>query len=68
MNLSTRSKFLSLTALFAVAVASGEDVDLEKAVGSLIGAGKACVKLADGKGFSRGVNLYAFRRSGNLHA
>jgi ketosteroid isomerase-like protein len=51
MNLSTRSKFFSFIALLAVAAAHAEDVDLEKAVGSLIAAEKAYAKLAANKGF-----------------
>jgi ketosteroid isomerase-like protein len=51
MNLSMRPKFFSLIALLAVAGAHAEDVDLEKAVGSLIAAEKAYAKLAGEKGF-----------------
>jgi hypothetical protein len=51
MNLSMRSKFLSFIALLAVAGARAEDVDLEKAVGSLISAEKAYAELAGEKGF-----------------
>jgi ketosteroid isomerase-like protein len=51
MNLSTRSKLFSLIALLTVAAAHAEDVDLEKAVGSLIAAEKAYAKLAADKGF-----------------
>jgi ketosteroid isomerase-like protein len=51
MNLSMRSKFFSFIALLAVAGAHAEDVDLEKAVGSLIAAEKAYAKLAGEKGF-----------------
>jgi ketosteroid isomerase-like protein len=51
MNLSMRSKFFSFIALLAVAGAHAEDVDLEKAVGSLIVAEKAYAKLAGEKGF-----------------
>jgi len=51
MNLSMRSKFFSFIALLAVAGAHAEDVDLEKAVGSLIAAEKAYAKLAAEKGF-----------------
>jgi ketosteroid isomerase-like protein len=46
-----RSKFFSLIALLAVAEAHAEDVNLEKAVGSLIAAEKAYAKLAGEKGF-----------------
>jgi len=46
-----RSKFFSFIALLAVAAAQAEDVDLEKAVGSLIAAEKAYAKLAGEKGF-----------------
>jgi ketosteroid isomerase-like protein len=46
-----RSKFFSFIALLAVAGAHAEDVDLEKAVGSLIAAEKAYAKLAGEKGF-----------------
>jgi hypothetical protein len=45
------SKFLSFIALLAVAATHAEDVDLEKAVGSLIAAEKAYAKLAGEKGF-----------------
>jgi ketosteroid isomerase-like protein len=45
------SKFFSFIALLAVAGAHAEDVDLEKAVGSLIAAEKAYAKLAGEKGF-----------------
>ena len=51
MNLSMRSKFFSFIALPAVAGAHAEDVDLEKAVGSLIAAEKAYAKLAAEKRF-----------------
>ena len=51
MNLSMRSKFFSFIALLAVAAAHAEDIDLEKAVGSLIAAEKAYAKLAADKGF-----------------
>src|SRR6266576_1894790 len=51
MNLSMRPKFFSLIALLAVAGAHAKDVDLEKAVGSLIAAEKAYAKLAGEKGF-----------------
>src|ERR1700758_748982 len=50
VNLSMRSNFFSLIALLAVA-AHAEDLDLEKAVGSLIAAEKAYPKLADEEGF-----------------
>jgi ketosteroid isomerase-like protein len=46
-----RSKFFSFIALLAVAAAHAEDIDLEKAVGSLIAAEKAYAKLAADKGF-----------------
>jgi ketosteroid isomerase-like protein len=46
-----RSKFLSFIALLIVAGAQAEDVDLEKAAGSLIAAEKAYAKLAGEKGF-----------------
>jgi ketosteroid isomerase-like protein len=46
-----RSKFFSFIALLAVAAAHAEDVDLEKAVGSVIAAEKAYAKLATDKGF-----------------
>ncbi len=46
-----RSKFFSFIALLAVAEAHAADVDLEKAVGSLIAAEKAYAKLAGEKGF-----------------
>jgi ketosteroid isomerase-like protein len=46
-----RSKFFPFIALLAVAGAHAEDVDLEEAVGSLIGAEKAYAKLAGEKGF-----------------
>jgi ketosteroid isomerase-like protein len=46
-----RSKFFPFIALLAVAGAHAEDVDLEKAVGSLIAAEKAYAKLAGEKGF-----------------
>src|SRR6184192_2685826 len=51
MNLSMRSKFFPLVALVAVAGAHAEDVDLGKAVGSLIAAEKAYAKLAGETGF-----------------
>jgi ketosteroid isomerase-like protein len=51
MNLSMRSKFFPFVALLAVAGAHADDVDLEKAVGSLIAAEKAYAKLAGEKGF-----------------
>jgi hypothetical protein len=51
MNLSMRSKFFSFIAFLAVAGAHAEDVDLEKAVDSLITADRAYAKLADEKGF-----------------
>ncbi len=51
MNLSMRSKFFSLIALLIVAGAHAEEVDLEKAVRSLITAEKAYAKLAGEKGF-----------------
>jgi ketosteroid isomerase-like protein len=51
MNLSVRSKFFSFITLLAVAGANPEDVDLEKAIGSLIAAEKAYAKLAGEKGF-----------------
>ena len=51
MNLSMRSKFFSFIALPAVAGAHAEDVDLEKAVGSLIAEEKAYAKLAAEKRF-----------------
>src|SRR5919197_1045633 len=50
-NLSMRSKFFLAIALLAVAGAHAEDVELEKAVGSLIAAEKAYDKLAGEKGF-----------------
>jgi ketosteroid isomerase-like protein len=46
-----RSKFFSFIALLTVAGARAEDVDLEKAVGSLIAAEKAYAELAGEKGF-----------------
>ncbi|HEU5312455.1 MAG TPA: hypothetical protein VFU08_01430 [Candidatus Udaeobacter sp.] len=46
-----RSKFFSFIAFLAVAGAHAEDVDLEKAVDSLITADRAYAKLADEKGF-----------------
>jgi hypothetical protein len=46
-----RSNFFSLIALLAVA-AHAEDLDLEKAVGSLIAAEKAYAKLDDEKDFA----------------
>jgi ketosteroid isomerase-like protein len=46
-----QSKFFSLISLLAVAGAHADDVDLEKAVGSLIAAEKAYAKLAGEKGF-----------------
>jgi ketosteroid isomerase-like protein len=51
MNLSMPSNFFSFIALLAVAGAHAEDVDLEKAVDSLIAAEKAYAKLAADKGF-----------------
>ena len=51
MNLSMRSKFFSFIALLAVAAVHAEDVDLEKAVGSVIASEKAYAKLAADKGF-----------------
>ena len=51
MNLSMPSNFFSFIALLAVAGAHAGDVDLEKAVGSLIAAEKAYAKLAADKGF-----------------
>jgi len=51
MNLSMPSNFFSFIALLAVAGAHAEEVDLEKAVGSLIAAEKAYAKLAADKGF-----------------
>ncbi len=51
MNLSMPSTFFSFIALLAVAGAHAEEVDLEKAVGSLIAAEKAYAKLAADKGF-----------------
>jgi ketosteroid isomerase-like protein len=45
------SKFFSLIALLAVVGTNAEEVDLEKAVGSLIAAEKAYAKLAGEKGF-----------------
>jgi hypothetical protein len=45
------SKFFSFIALLAVAGAHAEDVDLEKAVRSLIAAEKTYAKLAGEKGF-----------------
>jgi hypothetical protein len=51
MNLSMASNFFSFIALLAVAGAHAEDVDLEKAVGSLIAAEKAYAKLAADRGF-----------------
>jgi ketosteroid isomerase-like protein len=59
MNLSMRSKFFSFAALLAVAGASVEEVDLEKAVGALIAAEKAYAKLAGEKGF-REASISAF--------
>jgi hypothetical protein len=59
MNLSVRSKFFSFIALLAVAGAHAENVDLEKAVGSLIGAEKAYAKLADEKGFRKRPSPYS---------
>ncbi|HZR05154.1 MAG TPA: hypothetical protein VFA61_04945 [Candidatus Udaeobacter sp.] len=46
-----RSKFFAFIALLVAAGAHAEDVDLEKAVGSLIAAEKAYAKLAGEKGF-----------------
>ncbi len=46
-----RSKFLSIIAPLALAGAHAQDVDLEKAIDSLIAAEKAYAKLADEKGF-----------------
>ena len=46
-----RSKFFPFIALLAVAGAHAEDVDLGKAVGSLIAAEKAYAELAGEKGF-----------------
>jgi ketosteroid isomerase-like protein len=51
MNLSMPSNFFSFIALLALAGAHAEDVDLEKAVDSLIAAEKAYAKLATDKGF-----------------
>jgi ketosteroid isomerase-like protein len=51
MNLSTPLKFFLSLAWMALAEALGADVDLEKAVGSLIAAEKAYAKLAGEKGF-----------------
>jgi ketosteroid isomerase-like protein len=51
MNLSSPSKFFSFIALLSVAAAHAEDLDLEKAVGSLIAAEKAYAKFAAEKGF-----------------
>ena len=51
MILSVRSKFFAFIALLVVAGAHAEDVDLEKAVRSLIAAEKAYAKLAGEKGF-----------------
>jgi ketosteroid isomerase-like protein len=51
MNLSMRSKFFSFVALLIAAGAHADDVDLEKAVRSLIAAEKAYAKLAGEKGF-----------------
>jgi ketosteroid isomerase-like protein len=51
MNLSMPSNFFSFIALLAVAGAHAEEVDLEKAVGSLIAAEKAYAKVAADKGF-----------------
>ncbi len=51
MNLSMSSNFFSFIALLALAEAHAEDVDLEKAVDSLIAAEKAYAKLAADKGF-----------------
>jgi ketosteroid isomerase-like protein len=59
MNLSMPSNFFSFIALLAVAGAHAEDVDLEKAVGSLIAAEKAYAKLAADKGF-RGASISVF--------
>jgi hypothetical protein len=63
-----RSKFFSFIALLAIAGAYAEDVDLEKAVGSLIAAEKAYAKLAGEKRFCEGVDLCVRRRCGNLRA
>jgi len=49
MNLSVRSEFFSFIALLAVAAAHAEDVDLDRAVDSLITVEKA--KRAGEKGF-----------------
>src|SRR4029450_1383129 len=51
MILSVRSKFFAFIALLLPAGAHAEDVDLEKAVRSLIAAEKAYAKLAGEKGF-----------------
>src|SRR4030095_3273230 len=51
MILSMRSKFFSVIALLVVAGADAEDVDLEKALRSLITAEQAYAKLASEKGF-----------------
>ena len=60
MNLSMRSKFFSFIALLAVAGVCAEEVDLEKAVGSLIAAEKAYAKLAADKGFRKAsISVFA---------
>src|ERR1044072_2143671 len=51
ITLSMPSKFFSFITLLAVAGAYAEEVDLGKAVGSLIAAEKAYAKLAGEKGF-----------------
>ena len=51
MNLSRPSTFFLFIAWLALGEAHAEDVDLEKAVGSLIAAEKAYAKLAADKGF-----------------
>jgi len=51
MILSRAPKFLSFVAFVSIADARAADVDVEKAVGSLIAAEKAYAKLAGEKGF-----------------
>src|SRR2546430_8721621 len=59
MILSRPPKFFFFIAWLAVAAARGGDVDLQKAVGSLIAAEKAYAKLAGEKGF-RAASISVF--------
>jgi hypothetical protein len=61
MILSKPTKFFLFVACLGLADARPADVDLERAVGSLITAEKAYAKLAGEKGFRESIHL-CFRR------